>query len=92
MPINSTKPESACNTSTAIAIACGMTASMPSNYVHPPALSKAGCKVAVGTRLKRAGMQWTVRGSNATIALRCCKLSGRFQDFWERRSDARRAT
>ena len=52
---------------------------------------EAGCKVAVGTRLKRAGMHWTVRGSNAIIALRCCKLSGRFQDFWERRLDSRRA-
>jgi hypothetical protein len=51
---------------------------------------EAGCKVAVGTRLKRAGMHWTVRGSNAIIALRCCKLSGRFQDFWERRLDSRR--
>ncbi len=48
---------------------------------------EAGCKVAIGTRLKRAGMHWTVRGSNAIIALRCCKLSGRFQDFWERRSE-----
>lgn len=47
---------------------------------------EAGCKVAIGTRLKRAGMHWTLRGSNAIIALRCCKLSGRFQDFWERRS------
>ncbi len=48
---------------------------------------EAGCKVAIGTRLKRAGMHWTVRGANAIIALRCCKLSGRFQDFWERRSE-----
>jgi hypothetical protein len=48
---------------------------------------EAGCKVAIGTRLKRAGMHWTVRGSNAIIALRCAKLSGRFQDFWERRSE-----
>ena len=46
---------------------------------------EAGCKVAIGTRLKRAGMHWTVCGSNAIIALRCSKLSGRFQDFWERR-------
>jgi hypothetical protein len=50
---------------------------------------EAGCKVAIGTRLKRAGMHWTVRGANAIIALRCSKLSGRFQDFWERRSDRR---
>jgi hypothetical protein len=47
---------------------------------------EAGCKVAIATRLKRAGMHWTVRGSNAIIALRCCRLSGRFQDFWERRT------
>ena len=47
---------------------------------------EAGCKVAIGTRLKRAGMHWTVHGSNAIIALRCSKLSGRFQDFWERRA------
>ena len=52
---------------------------------------EAGCKVAIGTRLKRAGMHWTLDGSNAIIALRCCRLSGRFQDFWERRSAARAA-
>jgi hypothetical protein len=42
--------------------------------------------VAIGTRLKRAGMHWSVSGANAIIALRCAKLSGRFEDFWERRS------
>jgi hypothetical protein len=52
---------------------------------------EAGCKVAIGTRLKRTGMHWTVLGSNAIIALRCSKLSGRFQDFWERRSETRAA-
>ncbi|MBI4841887.1 MAG: ISKra4 family transposase [candidate division NC10 bacterium] len=49
---------------------------------------EAGCKVAIGTRLKRAGMRWTVSGADAIIALRCCQLSGRFEDFWERRSAA----
>jgi len=52
---------------------------------------EAGCKLVVGTRLKRAGMHSTLRGSNAIIALRCCRLSGRFQDFWERRMDPRKA-
>jgi hypothetical protein len=47
---------------------------------------EAGCKVAIGTRLKRTGMHWTVAGADAIIALRCCKLSARFEDFWERRS------
>ena len=33
-----------------------------------------------------AGMRWTVAGANAILALRCCILSGRFEDFWERRA------
>jgi len=49
---------------------------------------EAGCKTAIGVRCKRAGMHWTVAGADAIIALRCCKLSGRFEDFWERRSAA----
>jgi len=49
---------------------------------------EAGCKVAIGTRLKRAGMHWSVSGANAIIALRCSRLSGRFEDFWERRACA----
>lgn len=52
---------------------------------------EAGCKIVIATRLKRAGMHWTVKGANAIIALRCSKLSGRFEDFWERRSDQRKA-
>lgn len=52
---------------------------------------EAGCKVTVGTRLKRAGMHWTLRGANAIIALRCCRLSGCFEDFWERRAQRRAA-
>jgi hypothetical protein len=49
---------------------------------------EAGCKTAIGVRCKRAGMHWTVAGADAIIALRCAKLSGRFEDFWERRSAA----
>lgn len=49
---------------------------------------EAGCKEVIGCRLKRSGMFWTVRGANAIIALRCCRLSGRFQDYWESRSQA----
>ncbi len=46
---------------------------------------ESGCKRVVGTRLKCAGMHWTVRGANAIIALRACRLSNRFEDFWDRR-------
>lgn len=52
---------------------------------------EAACKVTVGTRLKRAGMHWGLRGANAIIALRCCRLSGRFEDFWARRAERRSA-
>lgn len=47
---------------------------------------EAGCKTAIGTRLRRAGMHWSSAGADAIIALRCCRLSGRFEDFWERRA------
>lgn len=45
---------------------------------------EAGCKTVLG-RLKQSGMFWTVRGANAIIALRCCQLSGKFQDYWDTR-------
>ena len=44
---------------------------------------EAGCKSVIGSRLKRSGMFWTVRGANAIIALRCCRIDGRFEEFWE---------
>lgn len=46
---------------------------------------EAGCKTVVGSRLKRSGMFWTVRGANAIIALRCCRHSRQFDDYWEHR-------
>jgi hypothetical protein len=46
---------------------------------------EAGCKTIFGQRLKLSGMHWTVRGANAIIALRCCQLSGRWEEFWEAR-------
>ena len=46
---------------------------------------EAGCKTVIGSRLKRSGMFWTVRGANSIIALRCCHLNGRFEDYWEAR-------
>jgi hypothetical protein len=49
---------------------------------------EAGCKVVIGARLKCSGMFWTVRGANAIIALRCCRISRRFEDYWADRSRA----
>lgn len=49
---------------------------------------EAGCKSVIGSRLKQSGMFWTVRGANATIALRCNRLSRKFEDHWASRSKA----
>jgi hypothetical protein len=49
---------------------------------------EAGCRTVIGSRLKQSGMFWTVRGANAIIALRCCHLNGRFEDYWEGRRAA----
>ena len=49
---------------------------------------EAGCKTVVAQRLKRSGMFWTVRGANAILALRCCRLNGNFEDYWQNRARA----
>lgn len=46
---------------------------------------EAGCKTVIGQRLKQSGMEWSVRGANDIIALRCAMLSGRLEDYWESR-------
>ena len=46
---------------------------------------EAGCKTLIGAGLKQSGMFWTVRGANAIIALRCNRISGTFEDYWENR-------
>lgn len=47
---------------------------------------EAGCKTVIGVRLKGSGMFWTVRGANAIIALRCARLSARFEEYRASRS------
>ncbi len=47
---------------------------------------ESGCRSVVG-RLKRSGLYWTVAHANAILALRCCLLSGRYEDFWANRAD-----
>jgi len=49
---------------------------------------EAACKT-LGQRLKQSGMRWTVRGANAIIALRCCQVSNRWEEFWETRAASR---
>jgi hypothetical protein len=52
----------------------------------PALVIEAGCKTVIGSRLKCSGMFWTVRGANAIIALRCCRLSHKFEDYWATRA------
>ncbi|MFH1741158.1 MAG: ISKra4 family transposase [bacterium] len=47
---------------------------------------EAGCKSVIGQRLKQSGMEWSVRGANAILSLRCAMASGRLEDFWENRA------
>jgi hypothetical protein len=47
---------------------------------------EAGCRTVIGSRLKQSGMFWTLRGANAIIALRCQRLSRKFEDYWASRS------
>ena len=49
---------------------------------------EAGCKTVIGKRLKQSGMFWTVKAANSIIALRCCNLNNRFEDYWEERRAA----
>ena len=49
---------------------------------------EAGCRAVIGQRLKQSGMHWTVKHANNIIALRCCMMSSRWEDFWENRACA----
>jgi hypothetical protein len=46
---------------------------------------EAACKTVIGSRLKQSGMFWTVDNANANIALRCCQLNNRMENYWENR-------
>ena len=47
---------------------------------------EAGCKTVIGQRLKQSGMEWSVRGANAILSLRCVMKSNRLEDYWESRA------
>lgn len=49
---------------------------------------EAGCRTVIAARLKRSGMFWSVKGANSILALRCCRLNQRFEDFWASRGKA----
>jgi hypothetical protein len=49
-------------------------------------IMEAGCKTVIGLRMKQSGMEWSLRGANAIISLRCVVKSGRLEDYWESRA------
>jgi hypothetical protein len=49
-------------------------------------VNEGGVKTVIGSLLKQSSMFWTVRSANSIIALRCCHLNGRFENYWERSS------
>ena len=46
---------------------------------------EAACKTVVGRRMKCTGMRWTVAGANPVLWVRCARLGGWFDDYWEHR-------
>ena len=46
---------------------------------------EAACKTVMGRRMKCTGMRWTVAGANPALWVRCARLGGWFDDYWEHR-------
>ena len=47
--------------------------------------AEAACKTVVGRRLKCTGMRWSVDGANPVLWVRCARLSGWFDNYWNER-------
>lgn len=47
---------------------------------------EAACGRIIGHRLKQSGMEWSLRGANSIISLRCAQKSARLDDYWEQRA------
>jgi hypothetical protein len=43
-------------------------------------------KRQIGDRMKKSGMEWSLRGANAILSLRCMSLSNRVEDYWADRA------
>jgi len=52
---------------------------------------EAGCKTVIGGRCKQSGMFWSEPGAQNILAFRCIHSSGRLDQFWEYRLNAKAA-
>jgi hypothetical protein len=68
--------------------ACATQSFAASICLSARASSKQAAKPSSVHASKQSGMFRTVRGANAIIALRCCHLNNRFEDYWESRRAA----
>jgi len=63
---------------------------MPLSADKDYSLARASSRQAVRRLLDNdpsaLGCTGLVRGANAIIALRCCQMNGRWEEFWENRS------
>ena len=50
-----------------------------------PGRVEAACKTVVGRRMKCTGMGRTVADANPVLWLRCARLGGWFDDYWNDR-------
>ena len=64
-PRPATRPANASTISSATVNACAIPRSGPGGLCVATGVVEAGCKHAIGARLKRAGMHWSVNGANA---------------------------
>jgi len=51
---------------------------------------EAGCKTAVGHRVKQSGMFWKVAGSQNVLSTRCAIFSRRYEHYWEQRGQSKK--
>ena len=47
--------------------------------------AEAACKTVVGRRLKCTGMRWSMAGANPVLWVRCARLSGWLDEYWDER-------
>ncbi len=45
-------------------------------------LIEGGCRSVVVDRLKKSGSRWSVKGANAIMAIRCCRMNSRATDLF----------
>jgi hypothetical protein len=59
------------------------------DYFIGSGVVEAGCKTVIGGRCKQSGMFWSEPGAENILAFRCIHSSGRLDQFWKHRLNAK---